>query len=247
LNQKNVVLAFHNYSWLPNDYHASSDSTAWCKKLKEDKLFCSQYAQVHLQLIPSFFTFLPVRLFDQKQLDIYCDQLTDKYREIAVRYDRINEPELVVLYKENPFQLSLLKQLFPDKIPGSIFKVILPFLQQQDIHGTHICCRFSGNSLLIFIFTDTFFQFSNQFYCSHISDFQYYILLVCSQFQLNPIKETLYVWGDCDEESEYIIKLKSIFCRIKFLMAQWIVTPDTKTRIVSESVVLDHLIFNVFP
>jgi len=244
LNPKNVVLAFHQYQWSPADYNASSGLLPLSNKIKEDKLFCSSYANLTFQLIPSFFSFLPLRLFDQKQVNTYFNHLTDEYMDIAVNYDIINELELVVLYKENPFQQSLRKLLFPDKTASPVFTSMLPFLMQQDIHDTHLFCRISGKSLLLFIFTDKFFQFGNQFYCNHIADFQYYILLVCTQFQLNPVIETLYVWGDCDEESEVILKLKSIFCRIKFLNAQLIIAPDTKTRIVSESRVLEHLILN---
>ena len=67
-------------------------------------------------------------------------------------------------------------------------------------------------------------------------------MLVCSQFKLNPVLETAYIWGDCDDDNEVVIKLKSLFSRVKFLNAQLIISSDTKTRIVSESKVLDHLI-----
>jgi hypothetical protein len=52
----------------------------------------------------------------------------------------------------------------------------------------------------------------------------------------------LYIWGDGDEESEVVVSLKSLFSRIKFLNAQWVISPDTKTRIISESKVLEHLL-----
>jgi hypothetical protein len=123
-----------------------------------------------------------------------------------------------------------------------IFDKTLPFLRNQEVHDTHIFCRISKKSMLIFVFRDNFFQFANHFYCDQLTDFQYYIMLVCAQFQLKPIIETIYIWGECDDENEVVIRLKSLFSRVKLLNAQLVISSDAKTRIVSESKVLDHLI-----
>jgi hypothetical protein len=154
----------------------------------------------------------------------------------------VPELDLAIIYKLNFFQENLSHHLYPGNIPTSVFNKTLPFLKNQELYDTHIFCRISKKSVLIFIYRDNFFQFANQFYCNQLTDFQYYIMLVCTQFQLNPVLETAYIWGDCDDENEVVIKLKTIFSRVKFLNSQLIISSDAKTRIVSESKVLDHLI-----
>lgn len=242
LNTKNVVLAYHEYEWNISNDHAHSEIVTLANEIKRDSLYIGNYASFSFQIIPSLFAFLPTRLFDENNVNTYFEHLLSKGDDLKVKYAEYTSLDLIVIYKEHYFQHHLSKLLYPDKPSFPVFKTILPFLMEQDLHDTNIFCRISKNSLIVFVFRDKFFQFSNQFYCHQITDFQYFVLLVCNQFQLNPSLETLSIWGDCDEDSEVVIRLVSLFSRIKFLNAQWVISPDTKTRIVSESKVLEHLL-----
>jgi hypothetical protein len=242
LNTKNVVLAYHEYEWNISNDHAHSEIVTLANEIKRDSLYIGNYASFSFQIIPSLFAFLPTRLFDENNVNTYFEHLLGKGDDLKVKYAEYTSLDLIVIYKEHYFQHHLSKLLYPDKPSFPVFKTILPFLMEQDLHDTNIFCRISKNSLIVFVFRDKFFQFSNQFYCHQITDFQYFVLLVCNQFQLNPSLETLSIWGDCDEDSEVVIRLVSLFSRIKFLNAQWVISPDTKTRIVSESKVLEHLL-----
>lgn len=242
INSKNVVLVYHEYEWNLANIQSPSEIISLANEIRRDFLYDAQFVTYTFQIIPGFFTFIPARLFDEHNIDVYLEHLTGKGEDTIAKYIEIVDLDLVIIYKELYFQQHLSQLLYPDKSFLPVFKAILPFLMQQDIHDTHIFCRISKNSLIVFIYRDKFFQFSNQFYCHQISDFQYFILLVCNQFQLNPALETLYIWGDGDEESEVVVSLKSLFSRIKFLNAQWVISPDTKTRIISESKVLEHLL-----
>lgn len=242
LNTKNVVLAYHEYDWNISNDHAHSEIVTLANEIKRDSLYIGNYASLSFQIIPSLFAFLPTRLFDENNVNTYFEHLLGKGDDLKVKYAEYTSLDLIVIYKEHYFQHHLSKLLYPDKLSFPVFKTILPYLMEQDIHDTNIFCRISKNSLIVFVYIDKYFQFSNQFYCHQITDFQYFVLLVCNQFQLNPSLETLSIWGDCDEDSEVVIRLKSLFSRIKFLNAQWVISPDTKTRIVSESKVLEHLL-----
>ena len=242
LNIKNVVLAYHEYDWNLSSNQSSAEIVTFANEIIRDSLYEKHYAAFSFQIIPSLFSFVPTRLFDENNLEAYFEHLTGIEDEMEIKYAEITALDLIIIYRENNFQHHLSKLIYPGKPSLPVFNTILPFLKEQDIPNMNIFCRISKNSLLLFIYRDKYFQFSNQFYCHQITDFQYYILLVCNQFQLNPILETLYVWGECDEESEIVIRLKSLFSRIKFLNAQSVISPDTKTRIVSESKVLEHLL-----
>jgi hypothetical protein len=241
VNFKNVILAYHQYDWSPEDT-AMADVLHLSNEIKNDALFNAAYHSFSYQVIPSVFSFLPSRLFNKDNLNIYLEHLSPNEENGSSRYRILPELDLAVIYRLNFFQENLSRHLYSGDIPVPIFDKTLPFLRNQEMYDTHIFCRISKKSVLIFVFRDNFFQFANQFYCNQLTDFQYYIILVCTQFQLKPILETIYVWGECDDESEVVIKLKSLFSRVKFLNAQVVISSDAKTRIVSESKVLDHLI-----
>lgn len=241
INFKNVVLAYHQFDWSA-EYHSMDDVSHLCNEIRKDALFNSAHHSFSYQVIPSVFSFLPTRLFSKENLNTYFEHLSPKDENITVNYGMVTELDLAVIYKLNFFQENLSRHLYPEIIPTPVFNRTLPFLRDQELYDTHIFCRISKKSVLIFIYRDNFFQFANQFYCNQLTDFQYYIMLVCSQFKLNPVLETAYIWGDCDDENEVVIRLKSLFSRVKFLNVQLIISSDAKTRIVSESKVLDHLI-----
>jgi hypothetical protein len=241
INFKNVVLAYHQYDW-SSEKHSIDDVLHLSTEIRKDTLFNSAHHSFSYQVIPSFFSFLPTRLFSKENLNACFEHLSPKEDNVNVNYSMLPELDLAISYKLNFFQENLSRHLYPGNIPTPVFNKTLPVLRDQELYDTHIFCRISKKSVLIFIYRDNFFQFANQFYCNQLTDFQYYIMLVCSQFKLNPVLETAYIWGDCDDDSEVVIKLKSLFSRVKFLNAQLIISSDTKTRIVSESKVLDHLI-----
>lgn len=241
INFKNVILAYHQYDWSA-EYHSMDDVLHLCNEIRKDALFNSAHHSFSYQVIPSVFSFLPTRLFSKENLNTYFEHLSPKEENVTVNYSMVTELDLAVIYKMNFFQENLSRHLYPGNIPAPVFNKTLPFLRNQELYDTHVFCRISKKSVLIFIFRDNFFQFANQFYCNQLTDFQYYIMLVCTQFQLNPVLETAYIWGDCDDENEVVIRLKSLFSRVKFLNVQLIISSDAKTRIVSESKVLDHLI-----
>jgi hypothetical protein len=238
---KNVILAYHQYDWSAEE-NTLEDVLLLSNEIKNDALFNSAHHSFSYQVIPSVFSFLPTRLFNKDNLNIYLEHLSPKEGNVTARFGMLPELDLAIIYKLNFFQENLSRLLNPAILPAPVFNKILPFLRDQELYDTHIFCRISQKSLLIFVFRDNFFQFANQFYCNQLTDFQYYIMLVCAQFQLNPVLETVYIWGDCDDEDEVVINLKSLFSRVKFLHAQLIISSDGKTRIVSESKVLDHLI-----
>jgi len=242
MNHKNVILAFREYDWDIVQYQSASEILSLASKIMEDSIFKGTYNAVSYQIIPSQFTFLPHRLFDKNKLAIYFEHLTGEEDVNDIKFTEIGDLDLMVIYKENLFQQNLSQILYPERPFMPIFKSILPFLKNQDIYDTHLFCRISKNSLVLFVYRDKFLLFANQFYCYQISDFQYFILLTCNQFQLNPSHETLYLWGDCDEDSEVLKELNSLFSKVRFLNAQWIISPDTKTRILPEAKVLEHLL-----
>lgn len=238
---KNVILAYHQYDWSAEE-NTLEDVLQLSNEIRKDSLFNSAHASFSYQVIPSVFSFLPTRLFDKENLNTYFDHLSTEERNLAACYSFVPELDLATIYKLNFFQENMSHHLYPGNIPTPVFSKTLLFLRDQKMYDTHIFCRISKTSVLVFIYRDSFFQFANQFYCNQLTDFQYYIMLVCSQFQLNPVLETVYIWGDCDDDDEVVINLKSLFSRVKFLHAQQIISSDGKTRIVSESKVLDHLI-----
>ncbi len=241
VNFKNVILAYHQYDW-SSENNTLEDVIHLSNEIKNDALFNSAHHSFSYQVIPSVFSFLPTRLFNKDNLNIYLEHLSPKEGNATARFGMVPELDLAVIYRLNFFQDNLSRLLYSESLPAPVFNKILPFLRDQELYDTHIFCRISKKSLLIFVFRDNFFQFANQFYCNQLTDFQYYIMLVCAQFQLNPTLETIYIWGECDDENEVVIKLKTIFSRVKLLNAQLVISSDAKTRIVSESKVLDHLI-----
>jgi hypothetical protein len=241
VNFKNVILAYHQYDW-STENNTMEDVIHLSNEIKNDALFNVAHHSFSYQVIPSVFTFLPSRLFNKNNLNSYLEHLSLKEGNVSSHFSILSELDLAIIYRLNFFQENLLHHLYPGDNPLPIFNKTLPFLRNQEMSDTHIFCRISKKSVLIFVFRDNFFQFANQFYCNQLTDFQYYIMLVCAQFQLKPILETIYIWGECDDENEVVIRLKSLFSRVKFLNAQLVISSDAKTRIVSESKVLDHLI-----
>lgn len=241
VNFKNVILAYHHYDWSSED-NTLEDVLRLSVEIKNDALFNSAHHSFSFQVIPTVFSFLPSRLFNKDNLNIYLEHLSPTEGNDTARFGMLPELDMAIIYKLNFFQDNLSRYLYPTSLPVPFFNKILPFLRDQELYDTHIFCRISKKSLVIFIFRDNFFQFANQFYCNQLIDFQYYIMLISAQFQLNPILETIYIWGECDDDNEVVIMLKSSFSRVKFLHAQVVISSDAKTRIVSESTVLDHLI-----
>lgn len=241
VNFKNVVLAYHQYDWSLGN-NIMEDVLHLSNEIKNDALFNAAHQSFSYQVIPGVFSFLPTRLFNKDNLNIYLEHLSPNEGNVNSLYGIIPNLDIAIIYRLNIFQENLSNQLYPGVIPVPIFDKTLPFLRNQEVHDTHIFCRISKKSMLIFVFRDNFFQFANHFYCDQLTDFQYYIMLVCAQFQLKPIIETIYIWGECDDENEVVIRLKSLFSRVKLLNAQLVISSDAKTRIVSESKVLDHLI-----
>jgi hypothetical protein len=236
------VLVFKQYQRNITEDFSPSNLTEFADRIKDDAIMKLTFASRSFQIIPDLFAFLPIRLFDKNNADAYWAHLTDAAFDTPARFVEMPEQDLVILYRENFFQQHLSQLLFPDLSSFPIFKTLLPFLLEQDIPDMHIFCRISKNYLLVFTYRDRIFQFSNQFHCKETTDFQYFILLTCNQFQLIPSHETLYLWGDCEEESEVVLRLKALFYGIKFLRAHWVIAPEAKTRVLSESKVLEHLI-----
>ena len=92
VNFKNVILAYHQYDW-SSENNNLEDIIHLSNEIKNDALFNAAHHSFSYQVIPSVFSFLPTRLFNKDNLNIYLEHLSPK--EPGLRIDNTFIPSLI--------------------------------------------------------------------------------------------------------------------------------------------------------
>jgi len=239
INRHQVLVAYREY---PYPSSGLEEAKGWLEEVQRDSLLTFSSDERTFQVMSPVFTFIPRRLYHENKVASYLAHLTDAVADAPLGTYTFTSWDMCMIYRVSPWQATLAESLFPGNIPLPAFAQVLPFLGRQSSEGVQVFARLGRENALLVVFRDGLFQFANTFICRQDTDFSYFIHLVCQQFQVNPLHETLYLWGELEEESELLASLRQEFCRIKFLEAQPIRRPESRTRIVQEWRVLEHLL-----
>ena len=169
-----------------------------------DPLLQRSFARVKIGLAHHRACLVPNRLYRESAKESYISGLVDLSPEDSIMTDELSLVDSMVVYAQDPADLAPIMARYP---AASFYHLLTPLLkayaqvaERYAGHQFFVNCR--QHSLQIALFNQGDLLFYNTFEYQTASDFVYYVLLVCKQFDLDPDKMDLYYSGWMVEDSK---------------------------------------------
>lgn len=169
-----------------------------------DNLLKSPFKQSFIAICNNKNTLVPNRLFDENNLAIYFEKLTQLDENDLVMVNDIPKSDI-----KNVFAVgSGLKKLLDGYFPGAnILHATTLFISgakelSKHRKGHQLYLNISGEGFQVVLYEDQDLLFSNSYTYKAANDFIYFVMLVFDQFKLKPEAVPLYLSGQITEDAE---------------------------------------------
>ncbi|RLD39164.1 MAG: hypothetical protein DRI74_01705 [Bacteroidetes bacterium] len=171
--------------------------------LAEKKISSKNFKSVHLTIDNSYFTLVPIALFDKENAIDYLNQLHRLPENFMVRTDKLSFLEtqnVYAVYAPSFYSLSDHFSTINLKHASTVFIQQMAILQKMR-KGAAVYVEVATNSMHIIVFDNDKLLFSNTFLFKEKEDFIYFILLVYNQLNLKPESVPLLFSGNIDRST----------------------------------------------
>ena len=213
-NQQQQVLALRSYQL--TDLPAKKPLK---QLLIEDSIIREKFRSVRVGVFSPRFSLLPETLFEISETDSYLGLTNTLLRNDKVMYDEMNSLKMANIYAfEEPFVQDV-REHFPSAEFYHISTgLIKNFVDNFDSSNSkNIFLNIYDHFVMITVVEDSKLLFHNIFSFKASPDCLYYVLLVCKQLGLNPLKSPLHIVGDLVDESEIYKLLHKYIKTIHFV------------------------------
>ena len=183
------------------------DAFSSFKSFFYDNEFLSEsFRQVFVVNNTSTFTFIPENISDEKDKEEFLKfNFFDNTDKILVQ--KINKPELSILHGINEDVFEFFNRTFSDlKFIHHLSPTLFYFVEKCRMgNNTKLVVNLQNAGLDILCFTPSGdFVFANHLKYNHLNDALYYIFFLWKQFNLNQLKDFIYIVGNSVQKPELI-------------------------------------------
>lgn len=187
-----------------NDSDHNRVKLAIAKIFEEEEILQLPYQKVTISLPNLRSTFIPDRLFNEREQRSYLSELTNLAYATELETDELPTLGARLVYEVDSALKNLLHGRFPT---GKLYHPALPLIEgfkrlTKLKEGFQLFVNLRDRQLQICLFENQNLLFYNTFPFTKSNDSIYYVLLVFEQFKLNPEETPLMVSGQLLEESE---------------------------------------------
>lgn len=188
---------------------------------KEDPLLSFAYMEIHIAFVRPHYTLIPNKLYQAKNKAAYLSPL--KANADNPELYQVNDIEGMaakLIFSLPQAAVSFFESKFPQGV--KYYNSFTPLIngiekEMERLAGKHVWINIHPNVIQIIFFDGKELIFSNQFPFETEKDFLYYIMLVYSQFKLNPEEIPLHISGQLVKESAVFKSLYRYIRNVSFL------------------------------
>lgn len=210
------------------DYYTSvsfEQETLYNTILKElwsiDPIIALPYPTIHIAFIAPHYTIVPNKLYQDVDKAAYLAPL--KQRSINTESYQVNNLDLLaakLVFSVPQIAINFFQSQYTQ--PITYYNSFTPLLnsiatQMQPLADKHVWINVHPTVLQVVLFDGQDLIFSNQFPFQSEKDFLYFVLLIYSQFKLDPETAPLHISGQLVKESAIYKKLYHYIRNISFL------------------------------
>lgn len=170
----------------------------------------ASYKKVFIVNNTSSFTFVPVNVFNEKRKEDFLQfNLSDNVDKVLVQ--TIRKPELVLLHDISTNVFDFFNRSFANLQIIHHLSPLLSYFSERTRLGNanRLIINLQNKGLDIMYFAPSGdFIFANYFKYNHLNDAVYYIFFIWKQFNLNQLKDFIYIVGNSAQKSELIQQLQ---------------------------------------
>lgn len=173
--------------------------TANIKRIfKETEYLHASYKQVNVLLISRRYTFIPLDLFDEEQIETFFYYNHNFRENETVCYNILRKNNTVVLFGIDKSSYNFLKDKFESVALYSHFSPLIEFFTTDSRNDTYkkMYSYIRRDSVDIYCFDRGTLLLSNSYECKDENDRQYYILYIWKQLGLDQQADRLHLIGD---------------------------------------------------
>ena len=176
----------------------------------ENEFLSSSYRKIFIVNDTANFTFVPANIFDEKKKDEFF-QFNFSENEDKVLAQNLKRPEITILHGIPEKVFDFFNRTFIDAdFVHHLSPLLSYFAERTRVGNTHrLVVNMQNKGLDVVYFAPSGeFVFANHFKYNHLNDAVYYIFFIWKQFNLNQLKDFVYVAGNSSQKSELIKQIQ---------------------------------------
>ncbi|MDR0230518.1 MAG: DUF3822 family protein [Dysgonamonadaceae bacterium] len=176
----------------------------------ENEFLSNSYHKIFVVNNTANFTFVPTNVFDEKKKDEFF-RFNFSGNQGKVLAQTLNKPEITILHSIPEKAFDFFNRTFVNlHFVHHISPLLSYFAERTRIGNTHrLIVNMQNEGLDVLYFAPSGeFIFANHFKCSHLNDAVYYIFFIWKQFNLNQLKDFIYVAGNSSQTPDLIKQLQ---------------------------------------
>lgn len=221
LNDENHLLVLKSYLINADLKSSKKLYPALDNIFSEDELLKLNFKEKKVGLINNKNTFIPNKLFQPEEVDIYLSNQVGNIPTDQVFVDDLVKMDAKNIYAFDQEIYFLIKGLLPNaKFIHNATSVLAGFCDQQNHNsGKRVFVNVKGDHLQIALLDNKEVIFYNSFDFHNEQDFLYHVMLVFNQFGLSPASHPVILTGQITKDSQIYRMLFRYINIIAFLEA----------------------------
>ncbi len=219
-NEVLVLKKFDLYKNLTLDNEAviaASFEEIW----EEDALLSLAFTNIHISFVRPHYTLIPSKLYQSANKASYLKPLkSDSNNSELYQANDLTGIAAKLIFSLPQAAVTFFESKYPQGVQYyNSFAPLINSIEKEmgGLVGKHVWLNIHPNVLQIVFFDGKELIFSNQFPFETEKDFLYYVMLVYSQFKLNPEETPLHISGQLVRESAIFKNLYRYIRNISFM------------------------------
>ncbi len=172
----------------------------------ENEFLASSYRKIFVVNKTAGFTFVPGDVFDEKKKDEFF-RFNFSENDDKVLVQILRKPELIILHGISEKLYDFFNRTFADfRFVHHLSPLLSYFGERTRMGNTHrLIVNVQNRGLDVMYYAPSGeFIFANHFKYIHLNDAVYYIFFIWKQFNLNQLKDSIYIAGNSSQKPELI-------------------------------------------
>ena len=176
----------------------------------ENEFLSSSYRKIFIVNNTANFTFVPTNVFDEKKKDEFF-RFNFFENEDKVLAQTLRKPEITILHSIPEKVFDFFNRTCIDAhFIHHVSPLLSYFAERTRVGNTHrLIVNIQNEGLDVLYFAPSGeFVFANHFKYNHLNDAVYYIFFIWKQFNLNQLKDFIYVAGNSSQKPDLIKQIQ---------------------------------------
>lgn len=176
----------------------------------ENEFLSSSYYKIFIVNNTAEFTFVPTNVFDEKKKnEFFSFNFIENEDKILVQ--TLKKPEIILLHSIPEKVFDFFSRTFLNvHFVHHLSPLISYFSERTRVGNTHkLIVNMQNKGLDVLYFAPSGeFIFANYFKYNHLNDAVYYVFFIWKQFNLNQLKDFIYIVGNSSQKPDLIKQIR---------------------------------------